>query len=255
MSEDRFSIGGQVALTLGGTSGIGRQIALGFADAGATVITVSRTPEKVERTVAEIRDAGGKAEGHVADLCDLGQVVDLVAKVIANHGHIDILLNCQGITVLKPAEEFTETDYDSVLDTNLKSVFFCCQEVGKQMLERSSGSIINIASLSSYRGWSRSCLYSMSKWGIVSLTETLASEWASRGVRVNGIAPGFFMTDLNRARMTDERKKIAISLTPMARFGELEELVGAAIYLASPAARFVTGETIRVDGGYLAKGI
>ena len=95
----------------------------------------------------------------------------------------------------------------------------------------------------------------MSKWGIVSLTETLASEWASRGVRVNGIAPGFFMTDLNRARMTDERKKIAISLTPMARFGELEELVGAAIYLASPAARFVTGETIRVDGGYLAKGI
>ncbi len=255
MAADRFSIRGQVALAIGGTSGIGRQIALGFAEAGATVAVASRNRDKVDRAVADIDAAGGTASGHTADVCDLAQIRDLVAAVVAEHGRIDILLNSQGTTVLRPAEEFTEEDYDLVLDTNLKSVFFCCQEVGRHMLERGSGSIINIASLSSYRGWSRSCLYSMSKWGVVSLTETLASEWGERGVRVNGIAPGFFMTDLNRERMSEERKRIAVERTPMARFGKLEELVGAAIYLASPAAQFVTGETIRVDGGYLARGI
>lgn len=255
MPTDRFSIDGKIALALGGTSGIGRQIALGLADAGATVVAVSRTKEKIERTVAEIEAAGGKASGHVVDLCDLGATRSMVDRVVADHGRIDISLNCQGVTILKPAIEFTEEDYDTVLDTNLKSVFFSSVEVGKRMLEQGSGSIINIASLSSYRGWSRASLYSMSKWGIVSLTETLASEWAASGVRVNGIAPGFFMTDLNRARMSEDRKRMAIERTPMARFGELEELVGAAIYLASDASKFVTGETIRVDGGYLAKGI
>jgi NAD(P)-dependent dehydrogenase (short-subunit alcohol dehydrogenase family) len=141
------------------------------------------------------------------------------------------------------------------MTTNLKSVFFVSIEVGKRMLARGSGAIINIASLASYRGWGRSALYGMSKWGVVSLTETLAREWAARGVRVNGIAPGFFMTALNRERMSEERKREAIHRTPAGRFGELDELVGAAIYLASPAASFVTGETIRVDGGYLAAGI
>ena len=252
---ERFSLDGQVALTIGGTSGIGREIALGFSDAGATIVTVSRTPEKVERTVKEIEAAGGTAQGHVADVRDIDQIRELVAKVIADHGRIDTLLNSQGVTRLKPSQEFTEEDYDFILDTNLKSVFFCSTEVGKHMIERGSGSMINIASLSSYRGWSNSCLYSLSKFGVVSLTETLACEWAQRGVRVNGIAPGFFMTDLNKERMPQARKEHAIARTPMGRFGELDELVGAAIFLASPAAKYVTGETIRVDGGYLAMGI
>jgi NAD(P)-dependent dehydrogenase (short-subunit alcohol dehydrogenase family) len=255
MASDRFSVKDQVLLAIGGTSGIGRQIALGFAEAGAIVIPVSRTRDKVDRTVAEIRAAGGRSSGHAVDVRDLDEIRLLVERVVGDHGRIDVLLNCQGTTVLKPAEEFTEADYDLVMDTNLKSVFFCAAEVGKHMLSRGEGSIINIASLSSYRGWSRAAIYSMSKWAVVSLTETLASEWSPRGVRVNAIAPGFFMTDLNRERMSPERKKLAIERTPMGRFGELEELVGAAIYLASPAARFVTGETIRVDGGYLAKGI
>ena len=252
---ERFSLEGQVALTIGGTSGIGREIALGFADAGATIVTASRTPEKVERTVNEIEAAGGTAQGHVADVCDLDQIRDLVAKVIADHGRVDTLLNSQGTTLLKPVVEFTEEDYDFILDTNLKSVFFCSTEVGKHMLERGSGSMINIASLASYRGWPNSCLYSLSKFGVVSLTETLACEWAKRGVRVNGIAPGFFMTDLNKEKMSQARKELAVARTPMGRFGDLDELVGAAIYLASPAAKYVTGETIRVDGGYLAAGV
>jgi NAD(P)-dependent dehydrogenase (short-subunit alcohol dehydrogenase family) len=255
MPKDRFSLEGKVALAIGGTSGIGRQIALGFADAGAVVLPASRTREKVDRAVEEVRRAGGKAQGYVADACDLDQVRDLVERVVADHGRIDILLNSQGMTILKPAEEFTEEDYDRILDTNLKSVFFCSTEVGKRMLERRSGSIISIASLASFRGWGRSALYGMSKFGVVSLTETLAREWADRGVRVNAIAPGFFLTELNRARMSPERKAEAIRRTPMGRFGELEELVGAAIFLASGAASFVTGATIRVDGGYLAMGI
>src|SRR6185369_2109366 len=151
-----------------------------------------------------------------------------------------------------PAEEFTPADYDQVMETNLKSVFFACVEVGRHMLERGQGSVINIASLASFRGWGRSAIYSMSKFGVVSLTQTLGREWAPRGVRVNAIAPGFFLTELNRDKMSPERKAEAIRRTPMGRFGELDELVGVAIFLASGASSFVTGATIPVDGGYLA---
>ena len=255
MSLEQFSLAGKVALTIGGTSGIGREISLGYADGGAKVMPASRRREKVDRTVEELKARGSESTGYVLDACKLDEMRDVVSSVVSEHGRIDILLNSQGTTIIKPGEEFTEEDYDLVLDTNLKSVFFASQEVGRQMLEQGSGSVINIASLAAYRGWSRSSLYTMSKWGVVGLTESLASEWATRGVRVNGIAPGFFLTDLNRDKMAPERKQSALSRTPMGRFGELPELVGAAIFLASDAARFVTGETIRVDGGYLAMGI
>jgi len=142
-----------------------------------------------------------------------------------------------------------------VVGTDLKSVFFACTEAGRHMLERGSGSIINIASLASFRGWATSALYAISKSGVVSLTETLASEWARRGVRVNAIAPGFVMTGMNRDKMPPERKALALSRTPMGRFGETQDLAGAAIFLASPAAAYVTGETIAVDGGFLAAGM
>lgn len=208
--KDLFSIKGKVALCIGGTSGIGREIATGLAKVGARVLAVSRTQKKVDATVEEIRDAGGTAQGYTADVRNVSEISRLVEEAERDTGGIDILLNSQGITMLKPAEAFTEEDFDQLLSTNLRSVFFASTEVGKRMLQRGSGAIINIASLASFRGWGQSAVYSITKWGVVSLTETLAREWAPRGVRVNAIAPGFFLTDLNRSKMSAERKAEAI---------------------------------------------
>jgi NAD(P)-dependent dehydrogenase (short-subunit alcohol dehydrogenase family) len=252
--RDRFSLQDRTALVIGGTSGIGRAIADGFAEAGARVVVAGRDAGKLERAVSELK-ALGDAHGERSDVCRDADLRALIARTLSGHGRIDILVNSQGMTTLKPAEEFTTADWDEVIGTDLRSVFFACTEAGRHMLARGSGSIVNIASLASYRGWPRGALYGISKAGVVSLTETLAAEWAGRGVRVNAIAPGFVMTDLNRAKMPEERKARAISRTPMARFGETEDMVGAALYLASDAASFVTGETIRVDGGFLAAGL
>ena len=254
-SADTFPLRGAVALAVGGTSGIGREIALGFAKAGARVLPVSRTSAKVDAVTAEIVGSGGEARGYTADVSKLDEIEKLVKRVEADHGRIDILLNCQGITRIKPAVDFTEADFDAIVDTNLKSVFFVSTAVARGMLSREAGAILNIASLSSFRGWGNSAVYAITKWGVVSLTQTFAREWASRGVRVNALAPGFFLTDLNRTVMPEERKAEAIRRTPMGRFGELRELVGAAVYLVSPQASFVTGATLPIDGGYLAAGI
>jgi NAD(P)-dependent dehydrogenase (short-subunit alcohol dehydrogenase family) len=251
---ERFSLAGQQALVIGGTSGIGRELAKGFLEAGARVVIAGSTQEKLERALADLGDCGA-VFGYRADVRDLEQLHGLVGVTLAHHGHLDLLVNCQGITRLKPAEDFSPEDWSAIMDTNLRSVFFACTEVGRHMLGRGQGSIINIASLSSFRGWPRSALYSMSKTAIVSMTETLATEWATRGVRVNAIAPGFFMTELAQSAMDPVRRQRALDRTPMGRWGRLDELVGAAIFLASPAARFVTGETLRVDGGFLASGL
>ena len=250
----RFSLEGKYALVIGGTSGIGKAIAAGYLEAGARVIVAGRDAGKLGRAVAELKSLGD-AHGYSADVGELAGLRTLVGTTLQDHGRIDILVNSQGMITLKPAEEFTAADWDEVVGTDLRSVFFACTEVGRHMLGRGSGAIVNIASLASYRGWQRSALYAISKAGVVSLTETLAAEWATRGVRVNGIAPGFVMTDLNRDKMSAERKALALARTPMGRFGETGDLVGAAIYLASPAAAYVTGETIRVDGGFLAAGL
>lgn len=253
-SLSRFSLDAKYALVIGGTSGIGKAIARGYLEAGARVIVAGRNAEKLKRALADLAPHG-EVYGYQADVSDQAGLRGLVSITLAHHGRIDVLVNCQGITLLKAAEEFTPDDWDMIINTDLKSVFFACTEVGRHMLGRGSGAIVNIASLASHRGWPRSALYAIAKTGVLSLTQTLAAEWAARGVRVNAISPGFFMTELNRDKMSPERKALALARTPAGRFGEVDELVGAAIYLASPAATFVTGETIAVDGGFLASGL
>lgn len=251
-----FSIKGKIALIVGGTSGIGKEISLGFADAGATVIPVSRDINKVNKIVEEINNKKrSKSIGFSLDARDIVEFRKMVRRIISVYGKIDILVNSQGTTAIKAAEDFNEEEFDFIISTNLKSVFFSCVEVGKYMLKNGQGSIINIASMAAFRGWRSCSVYCMSKWGVVSLTQTLGAEWASRGVRVNAIAPGQFMTPLNRDKMKADRKEAILQRTPMKRFGELPELLGAALLLASDASSFMTGETIRIDGGYLAMGI
>jgi NAD(P)-dependent dehydrogenase (short-subunit alcohol dehydrogenase family) len=255
ISASQLSLQGKTALVVGGSSGIGNAIAHGFQDSGARVAIAARTPAKVEAATQRLQKLDPTARGYVIDAARPEEIDELVATVVTDFGHIDILVACQGVTILKPAEEVTPAEYDEVMQTNLRSVFFTCTRFGRYMLEHGNGSIITIASLVAHRGWPLASIYAASKHGVAGLTKTLAAEWADRGVRVNAISPGFFMTELNQSKMSSKRKENALLRTPMSRFGQLDELVGAAIYLASPAAGFVTGTVLNVDGGYLASGI
>ncbi|WP_088344468.1 MULTISPECIES: SDR family NAD(P)-dependent oxidoreductase [Rhodomicrobium] len=250
-----FALDGKTALVIGGSSGIGREIALGFQGAGAKVLIAARGQERLDRVSAELGAEAGARIAYAADLRDVGALATLCEIVRAEHGALHILVNCQGVTEIKPAIDLTEAEYDAILDTNLKSVFFACTLFGRGMIERGEGAIINISSLAAHTGWANAAAYCASKWGVAGITQSLAAEWGESGVRVNAIAPGFFMTDLNRAKMPEARKAEARRRSAMKRMGELPELVGAAIFLASDAARFVTGSSLRVDGGYLSSGI
>ena len=252
---ERFSLKNKVALVIGGSSGIGREIALGYQEAGARVVVLGKTPRKVDEVEDLLRKADPQAMGYAEDVTDTARLEAVIEEVAASHGKLDVLVNSQGVTLIQPSEDFTPEQYDLVVDTNLRSVFFACLAAGRHMLARGEGSIINIGSVASLIGLQKSAPYTVSKHGVLGLTRTLGAEWAPRGVRVNAIAPGYFLTDLNRDKMAPERKAMAVRRTPMGRFGELSELVGAAVFLASPAASYVTGEIIRVDGGYLAGGL
>ncbi len=246
---------GMTALVIGGSSGIGNHVAHGLQDHGARIAIAARTAPRVESAVERLRQKDPASLGYACDATKSGDLARIVESAIADLGQVDILVTCQGLTILKAAEDFTEDDYDAVMDTNMRSVFFACTAFGRHMLARGKGSIINIASLAAHRGWPRAAVYAISKHGVAGLTQTLAAEWADRGVRVNAISPGFFMTELNQAKMSPERKENALRRTPMGRFGHLDELVSAAVFLASPGSSFVTGSVVNVDGGYLASGI
>ena len=256
MSTSLFDLQGKTAVVVGGTTGIGHSLALGLADAGADVVASSRRPEQVEQTAAEIEAKGRKTLRRTSDVNARPTLQALCDEVLQQFGKVDILINCAGVTKRAPSIDFPEEDWDHIIETNLTGTMRGCQIFGKPMLSRGYGRIINIASLSTYVGLYEVAAYSASKAGVGALTKVLATEWSRHGVLVNAIAPGVFRTDLNTKLLdSTERGHEFKTRTPMGRFGKTEELVGAAIYLASDAASFVAGEIIVVDGGFLASGV
>lgn len=241
------------ALVIGGSSGIGLSIAEGFAAEGAQLGIIGRRQEKLDTALASLRKQNDDAIALAADMRGAKACREAIDKITAALGGFDILVNSQGITVVKPSAEMTEAEYLSVIDTDLNSVFFSCQAAYKHMRGK-GGSIISIASLAGHRGWPLAAPYAASKHGVLAITKTLATEWASEKIRVNSISPGYFHTELT-STLKPERVALATSRTPMGRFGELPELQGAAIFLASEDATYVTGADIAVDGGFLGKGL
>jgi NAD(P)-dependent dehydrogenase (short-subunit alcohol dehydrogenase family) len=256
MSYAPLSLTGKTAVVLGGTTGIGRTLSLGLAQAGADVVSSARRRNLVDAVATEIEREGRKTLRVSSDVGDRKSLEHLLAETLAAFGKVDVMVYCAGITKRLPTIEMPEADWNAILDTNLTGALRACQVFGRPMLERGSGSIINVGSLSSFVALHEVAAYAASKAALVSLTKSLAIEWAQKNVRVNAIAPGVFRTELNRALLDgSERGREFLMRTPMNRFGKIEELAGAAIFLASDAASFVTGEVIVVDGGFLASGV
>lgn len=252
----KLSLEGKHALIFGGTSGLGKAIAVGLAEAGADVVPVSRRAEEVRKTAEEIRAVGKRTLELTADVTVRDQVQAAIDKMGQEMGRIDILVNSAGITSRAPSLEVTEDQWNRVLDINLKGTWNCCQLVGRVMKEQNGGRIINIASLLSFVSGNEVVAYGASKGGVAQITRCLAAEWAKDNIAVNAIVPGVFETPLNKDLINRPARKASIlSHTPMKRFGDLEEIQGAAILLASDAASFITGAFIPVDGGFLAQGI
>jgi len=247
---------GKVAVVLGGTSGIGRALSLGLAEAGADVVASSRSPEPVDAVAREIEARGRRTLRIVTDVMDRSALEAALAATVDSLGQVDILVNCAGRTKRVPVLEMDEADWDAIIATNLTGTLRACQVFGRHMVARRAGRIVNIASLASFVGLKDVAAYTASKHGVAGLTKALAVEWAPFGVAVNAIAPGVFPTPLNEKLLNGTpRGQEFVTRTPMGRFGRVEELQGAAVFLASDAASFVTGEVLVVDGGFLASGV
>jgi NAD(P)-dependent dehydrogenase (short-subunit alcohol dehydrogenase family) len=247
---------GKVAVVLGGTSGLGRAIAMGLVEAGADVVASSRRADAVEETAKAVEAKGRRTIRAASDVTDRASLEKLRDAVLQAFGQVDILVNAAGRTKRTPSLDVSEEEWDAIVETNLTGAMRASQVFAKPMLERGTGSIIHIASLASFVGLMEVAAYTASKAGVAGLTRALAVEWAPKGVRVNSIAPGVFRTPLNTNLLdgTERGREFKVR-TPMQRFGQAEELQGAAVYLASDAASFVTGQLIAVDGGFLASGV
>lgn len=248
-----FSLTGQTALVTGASRGLGQAIAVALAEAGAKVICASSSSEGSRDTVAKITAAGGRATVLAADLSDETAVEQLAEQALAQ-GPVDILVNCGGTIFRAPAHQFPMQEWHKVIAVNLDSAFLLSQRLGAEMIKRKSGKIINIASMLSYSGGITVPAYTASKHAIAGLTKALANEWAQHNIQVNAIAPGYFRTDNTAALQADTERNVAITARiPAARWGEPEDLAGAAVFLASGASDYVNGHVLAVDGGWLAR--
>jgi len=247
---------GKTGVVIGGTSGIGKALSIGLAKEGADIVASSRRKNYVEEVAAEIEALGQKTLRIPSDVCDRLSLENLLARTLERFGKVDILINCAGKTKRTPTLTQPEEEWQDIINTNLTGTLRGCQIFGKHMLERGYGRIINIASLGTFVGLNEVAAYAASKAGVASLTRSLAVEWSKKGVLVNAIMPGVFRTALNADLLDNTpRGKEFLMRTPMGRFGKTEELIGAAVYLASDAASFVAGQILAVDGGFLASGV
>lgn len=256
MGYSKLDLKGKSAVVIGGTSGIGRAIALGLAEAGADVAPTSRRLDQVEATAREVEALGRRALRRTSDVTDRASLEQVLDAALKSFGKVDILVNSAGRTKRAPTIDFSEQDWNDILETNLTGILRACQIFGRHMAERRYGRIINIASIGSFLGLLEVAAYSASKAAVASLTKSLAVEWAPHGICVNAITPGVIRTALNE-KMLDgtPRGNEWLMRTPMKRFGQVEELAGAAVYLASDAASYTTGSVLIVDGGILASGV
>jgi NAD(P)-dependent dehydrogenase (short-subunit alcohol dehydrogenase family) len=256
VSYKPLELTGKTAVVIGGTSGIGRAIAHGLAEAGADVIPTSRRIEQVNAAAKEIEQRGRRTLRVSSDVSDRGSLENVLHESVKAFSKVDILVNCAGRTKRAPTIDFPDDDWNAIIETNLTGTLRACQVFGRHMLEREYGRIINIASLSTFVALLEVAAYSASKAAVASLTKSLALEWSPRGVNVNAIAPGVFETSLNTHLLHGTPRGNEFKMrTPMRRFGSVEELAGASVFLASDAASFITGEVLVVDGGFLASGV
>jgi len=256
MTFPAFDLSNRVAVVVGATSGIGKAIALGLADAGADVVPTGRRRNLVESAAREIESRGRRSMAVTADVTATDSVNALANEVIERFGKVDILVNAAGITVRRATVDVSDKEWNEIIDTNLTGMLRACRAFGPHMIQRGYGRVINIGSLTSLVALQEVTAYGVSKAGVAALTKSLAVEWAPYGVCVNAILPGVFRTALNEGLLdgTDRGRELLMR-TPMRRFGQPEELAGAAVFLASDASGFVTGHLLAVDGGFLASGV